>query len=417
MNTISRPDGGAEPLDNSSGLAIGARPLRVLFVAVEPWKFPLRLARALAANGCVTAAICPKGHPLRRTSCISAVVALPALRSSEIIASSICDWNPEIVVCCDDEAALLLNKARSFASERVLGVIEKSQGPEESFRIISSKSRFLQHAKSLGILCPKELRLDEMQHGCDDSTAAYVIKKDKGFGGSGVFIVRSQQERVEAEASLGGPESAWRLVLRGVRRRSLWPVVKAFQNIDKSFTVQEFISGQPANRAVFCSNGNVIGGLTVRVIEEKYPSGPGVIVEFISHCEIESTVERIVSSLRLSGLIGFDFMIQAETKRAFLIEANARATPISYLTDKTGFSLCSAVCSYFGQPLQKCRVIGSMERVAFFPEGVALAVGNPVYGDVHLDIPWEEPWMLFEDCAGFPMLQSMVLPRMCNERD
>jgi len=46
------------------------------------------------------------------------------------------------------------------------------------------------------------------------------------------------------------------------------------------------------------------------------------------NAEMIETVKRIVSALHLTGLIGFDFMIETGTGAAWVIEMNPRNTPV-----------------------------------------------------------------------------------------
>jgi len=55
-------------------------------------------------------------------------------------------------------------------------------------------------------------------------------------------------------------------------------------------------------------------------------------MRLIDSCEMSIVAEKIVRRLHLSGLIGFDFMLEEQTGNPYLIEVNPRATQVGHLT-------------------------------------------------------------------------------------
>ena len=55
------------------------------------------------------------------------------------------------------------------------------------------------------------------------------------------------------------------------------------------------------------------------------------VLRLIEHSEMASAVENIARRLKLSGLHGLDFMLEAHTGNAHLIEINPRTTQVGQL--------------------------------------------------------------------------------------
>jgi predicted ATP-grasp superfamily ATP-dependent carboligase len=84
---------------------------------------------------------------------------------------------------------------------------------------------------------------------------------------------------------------------------SLWrirPVVNA----------QAFVWGRDANCTVACWQGTVLASITVSVLETVGTLGPASVIRVIDDREISAAAEAIVRHLRLSGLIGLDFILE-----------------------------------------------------------------------------------------------------------
>ena len=66
-------------------------------------------------------------------------------------------------------------------------------------------------------------------------------------------------------------------------------------------------------------------------------------MRLIDHPEMAVAVEKMVRRLNLSGLLGFDFMVDAGNGDAFLIEINPRITQVGHIALGTGRDLPAAL--------------------------------------------------------------------------
>ena len=91
--------------------------------------------------------------------------------------------------------------------------------------------------------------------------------------------------------------SFWRSLLR---RRS---VVNA----------QVYVAGRDAISEVACWKGRVLASLHFEVLNKQYASGPASVVRLMENEAMSGAIEKIVRRLHLSGLHGFDFILEEST--------------------------------------------------------------------------------------------------------
>jgi predicted ATP-grasp superfamily ATP-dependent carboligase len=124
---------------------------------------------------------------------------------------------------------------------------------------------------------------------------------------------------------------------------------------------------------------------------------------------METAADKLSSSLGLSGFYGFDFILEAGTQQAFLLEINPRATPIAHLTPRNGTNLIAALLDRLaGEPPRSIQQPVFRDLVALFPDGIAVAEQQGLLDAVHLDVPWDEPWLLESVACEDPSLRRMI---------
>ena len=78
----------------------------------------------------------------------------------------------------------------------------------------------------------------------------------------------------------------------------------------------------------------------------------------------------LARALRLSGLVGADFVIEKATQIPYLVELNPRATPICHLQLGNGRDLIAAIKSRItGAPERLRETVTTNEVIALFPQG------------------------------------------------
>jgi hypothetical protein len=155
---------------------------------------------------------------------------------------------------------------------------------------------------------------------------------------------------------------------------------------------QAFVAGREATSAVACWKGQVLASLHFEVLNKAESAGHATVVRLIENAEMSVATERIVRRLNLSGLHGFDFMLEAQTGNAHLIEINPRATQVGHLTLGPGRDLPAALYAAVSeQALQTAPKVTDNETIALFPQEWARDPGSTYLQSGYHDVPWDEP--------------------------
>ncbi len=357
------------------------------------WPASARLAIALARSGCVVAAMCPRGHPLRYVSGVRQVYNVRGLSSRSSLLAAIQAADPDFVIPCDDRIVSQLHELFSLHSE-LRPLIQDSLGDPQLFHIADSRSRLLRIATDLGISVPRSAVVTAEEHA-ERSFAQFapvaVMKMDGTHGGEGVRIVRSAKEAAAAFRSLrlntGLPTAVRRLLIyRDPLAMWSWRRRRSFE-----ITMQEYIPGTPANNMVACWQGEILNEVSVEAVSCLGPTGSANVVRRINLPELAQAAKLIAQHLRASGFFGLDFMIEHASGKPYLIEMNPRCTQLGHLQFPGSGDLAGALCE---------RITGRRKRqptapilndlIAFFPQAWKSSTRGDDWYSAFQDVPWEE---------------------------
>jgi glutathione synthase/RimK-type ligase-like ATP-grasp enzyme len=315
--------------------------IRILIIATNKWPATGQLLLALMKVGFDIAVICPPGSPIRKIRNLSVQYNYRPRQSQGSIRDAIADWAPSLLICNDDDAVRQLHaiyrQARvdfgNCESAALIELIETSLGDPRSFPVTRSKSGLLSIAQALKIRCPPTIvsnSYEEIDRQVGRIEYPVLIKLDESWGGRGVRLAHDRRELLFAALELSfppkWPNSLKRLAARITQRLpNRWRVP-----LPQNISIQHYISGRPANRAVVCWQGKVLAGISVEAIETASPFGPTTLARTIDDGELADAAEKIVTNLKLSGFLGFDFVLD-RANRAWLLEMNPRATPTCHL--------------------------------------------------------------------------------------
>ena len=374
-----------------------------------------RLVMALAEAGCIVDAVCPSGHPLRVTSAVRHVFDYRGLMPLRSFAAAIAAAHPDLVVSADDLATEHLQEMHAReqrkgnpGSERC-ALIERSLGSAQSFSVVRERGAFMDLAQREGIRVPPTQVLenvDALRSWIARMGVPAVLKANGTSGGDGVKIARTPAEAESAFAKLQSPP----LLARAIKRALLdhdqtlfWPSVRRHRH---TVNVQAFVSGREATSTVFCWNGEVLAGLHFEVVNKASAAGHATVMQLIEHEEMSSAVERMVRCLGLSGFCGFDFMIEAETGNAYLIEINPRATQVGHLSFGPQRDLPAAVCGVLSDHVpQPAAEVTEKDTVALFPQEWIRDPQSSFLQSAYHDVPWQES-ALIRHCVSNRAKQS-----------
>ena len=186
-------------------------------------------------------------------------------------------------------------------------------------------------------------------------------------------------------------------------RHLIWPALLRRQFV---VNAQAFVDGKEATSAVACWKGEVLAALHFEVINKRSSSGPATVVRLIENAEMSAAAQKMARRLNLSGVHGFDFMLEEQTGNAYLIEINPRATQVGHLALGPGRDIPAALyAALSGDAVQPAPKVTEKETIALFPQEWIRDPQSPFLKSAYHDVPWEEP-ELVRDCVNSRRKQS-----------
>ncbi len=376
----------------------------VLIATTSRWFPTARLAMALAGAGCLVDAVCLSGHSLGRMRTVRRVYAYRGLMPIHSFAAAIAAARPDLIVPGDDLATSHLHdlhargRRRGKAGQWVCELIERSLGSTESFPVVYARTPFIDLAREEGILAPKtEIipDLDGLRKWVAQVGLPTVLKADGTSGGEGVRVANTLEEAERAFRVLHAPPLMARAVKRALvdqDKSLIWPSLFRRRSV---VNAQVLVAGHEATTTVACWKGAVLASLHFEVVNKRSSVGPSSVLRLIENAEMSAAAEKMVRRLGLSGIHGFDFILEAETGNAHLIEINPRATQVGHLALGAGHDLPAALCSALsGEPFRAAPKVTEKDIVTLFPQEWMRDPASPFLSSGYHDVPWEEPELL-----------------------
>lgn len=355
---------------------------------------------AFAKADCRVEAVCLSGHPMAKTHAVNRIHHYNWLAPLGSIARAIASARPALIIPADDLAALHLHDLHrqqerlGKANGPICALIEESLGAPMSFPIVFARTVVLNLAREEGIRVPKTAVLTGRQD-LEKWAAAVgfpaVLKANGTSGGDGVRIVQTLEEAERAFKALEAPPLLARALKRALLDQDLgmlWPALRRRQYV---VNVQTFVPGREATSAVACWKGKVLASLHFEVLNKQDSGGPSTVLRLIENSEMSTAAEKLVRRLKLSGLHGFDFILEERTGDPYLIEINPRATQVGHLALGAERDLPTALYSALsGRALQVSPKITENDTIALFPQEWLRNPASSFIKSGYHDVPWEE---------------------------
>jgi hypothetical protein len=161
---------------------------------------------------------------------------------------------------------------------------------------------------------------------------------------------------------------------------------------------QKFVEGCEGTSVVACWEGTVLASLHFEVIKKRNAAGPATVVRLIDNEDMSETVSRIAMRLKLSGIHGFDFILEVDSRKPYLIEINPRATQLCHLTLGPGRDIPAALQGALsGKPVALSPKLTENDTIALFPQEWIRDPQSSFLRSAYHDVPWQEP-RLIEAC-------------------
>lgn len=393
----------------------------ILLTATLRWPIAARLAIVFLNMGCRVQVVCPKQHPVTMLRDIRYTYPYSVFKPFDSLRKAIDAVRPDIIIPCDDSATthlyqLFLQAVDQGISGQVLrNLIERSLGTPDSCQLAIERGRLMALAKVEQVRVPETTviaTVDDLENWLMSSRFPTVLKIDCTWGGLGVVIVRNRKNALEAFQRMSSRPTIWYATVRTLLDRDPSFMLNTLNSTQRLITAQRYITGKPANRAVVCWQGEVLAGISVEVIKTQHTTGPATVVHVIDNPEMSASVKKLVKRLGVSGFWGVDFVIEASTGFAYLIEVNPRATPITHLPIDAGHNLTAALYTQLtGTSLSVSQQTIDHDVIAMFPGEWHRDHHSPYLSSAYHDVPLDEP-ALIHDCLDIPWAERGLIARL-----
>lgn len=376
----------------------------VLIATAAPWFPAARFAVAAANAGFAVDAVCPANHPLSKAGVVRRMYHYSGLSPLRSFYEAIVTSKPDLIVPGDDLTTQQLqlihgHECRNGAEDAsICRVIERSLGSSENFAILYARTGFINLAREEGVRVPETQTIENVEslrRWVVQAGFPAVLKTDGSSGGDGVRIVRNLDAAESAFRALQAPPLLARAAKRALidhDTRLVWPSLLRRR---PTVNAQAFVNGRESNSTVACWKGEVLASLHFEVIHKTSSSGHATVVRLIENSEMAVAVEKIARRLHLSGIHGFDFMLEAQTGNAYLIEINPRLTQVAHLTLGRERDLPAALYSAVsGNPVSPSPRIIEADTIALFPQEWIRDPNSSFLRTAYHDVPWDKPELI-----------------------
>jgi hypothetical protein len=310
---------------------------------------------------------------------------------------------PKLIIPCDDLAAVLLTKLyrRLLAlksDEYLLRVLELSIGGPSTQAARCSRSELMELAAAEGVRVAETAMVSSVSD-LRERTAKMglpcALKADGTSGGVGVKIVSSVGEAERAFKKLAAPPLVLRAIKRVIVDSDTNLVLPCLRRQTSAVSIQRFVGGRETTCTIASWKGKVLANLSFEVLQTWEARGPASVLRTVDNREMSSAAELLARRLNLSGIYGFDFVLDEATGHPYLIEMNARATQTSYLALGPNRDLPAAICAALSEkPVSTRRKVTANEVIVLFPVEWKRDPASPFLTSGYHDVPWSEPGLV-----------------------
>ncbi len=376
-------------------------PPKVLLATTCHLASTARLAMAVAQAGGIVSAVHPGSHPLDATRAPVHRMPYSALHPLQSLQNAIDRSEADIIIPCDERAVRHLHRLHAGtarAATRLL--IERSLGDPVSFDIAATRHDLLMLARDRAVPVPDSAPvtcIEDLHDLASQRPFPWVIKADGSWAGLGIRVVGSLAAAEAAYRQINRPVAPSLVLREALVERDYFWAQPWLARSRPAISVQSFIVGRPANCAVACWRGEVLAGTAVEVENAESATGPSTVVRVVDNQQMLQAASSVVSALGMSGMVGFDFMIETATGTPYMIEMNPRNTPITHIRLGPGRDLVEGLLARVSGRTPRDRPpVTQQDLVVFFPHTWKHDPNSPFLNQGFHDVPWEEPALVRE---------------------
>jgi hypothetical protein len=302
---------------------------------------------------------------------------------------------PHVVIPCDDAAVRALHSIyREHPGWRSL--IQFSLGSPQCFEAVSKRAGLFEELASLpGVSLPEwapvrsESDLQMWVSRMGEETT--VFKREVSSGGSCVCIALGTEQMQMAYLQMKTPSAFITRFTRKIVNLAFNFHSDVYSQERRNGVVQRYIKGRRANCAVFCREGEVLASISMEVLASESETSPSTTVRYIEHDGMQQTVVTSARRLGLSGFHAFDFILEENNSRAWLLELNPRVTPTAHLPFGDGHDLVEACVKTVCLLRTYGRSSLPQDVVALFPRELKRNPESEYLKTAYHDIDWACP--------------------------
>ncbi len=351
-----------------------------------------RLCRAFRDVGFDVAAIGVAKNPVHiakgpdRTFVYQPKLPLDSLREA------VMTYRPDLIIPCDDRVLGHLRALWQIGGAEIATLIETSLGRGGADGVLAPRGTLAEIGRLSDVNVPQtdtvaspaDLRAWARKHGLPA-----ILKLDGSCGGAGVTIIRKESELRRAFLTM----RLRRSVIRSLKRYLIDRDEEALAvGPRRAISVQALVPGRAANAAVACWKAEVVAQIAVEVVQSAGPVGIATVVRVTDGDSMVATARSICREFELSGFYGFDFIIDAESGIAKLIEINGRASQICHFPLGPGRDLAAALFRVVsGGREVACRRALTDTEIAMFPQEWNRDRRSTHLSSAFHDVPTEDP--------------------------
>src|SRR3984957_2032677 len=360
----------------------------VLVAAALLWPNAVRLCRAFREVGFEVGAIAVPQHPVHRSKAPDRTFEYRPKAPLDSLREAIAERMPDIIVPCDDRIVGHLCSLRALGDDDTSTLIETSLGLGGANGVLAKRATLEEMSRLPDVDVPRTdsiVSVSDLQDWGRKFGLPAVLKLDGSWGGN-IVVVRRGSEIREAFWRMRFRQSILRSLKHYVTRRD----VEALSHLRSAISVQSYVPAKQANATVACWRGEVLAQVAVEVVQLASPFGAASVVHVVDGEAMATAARPLCSHYMLSGLHGFDFIIDERSVATKLIEINPRATQISHFNLGPGRDLAAALFEALsGRPAAWRPPIQSAD-VSLFPGEWRRNPQSPYLTSTFHDVPYDD---------------------------
>lgn len=371
-------------------------PVILLLSTAVSWLGTARMARSLARAGFVVALLAPDGSLAASSRFVARRSVLPRDATPAVwlkaLIRAVDDFAPALVVPCDEMAVRLLfvltleppSWLPSTVHLRLAALVERSMGNRAHFLDSVDKLRLPAAAEAAGVAMPPHALAGSVAEARDFAQARgypVVVKRRYGFAGEGVAVVAGAGELAPAVEALLRPDQ-----------------LDLGQRQPARLLVQSFVTGPYHSQALVAWDGTTLAGFGwERYVATEPVKGQTSVLRFVRSEETRALAQRLGRAFGITGFFNAQFVIDAATGRAYLLEINRRLVTHMHVGERIGVDLATALRARLaGEPVPAMPSLPAATGpvVTVFPREWLRNPRSRYLVDCPVDVPWDDPELI-----------------------